>query len=87
MIGPLLVSEIVGGYGAFIVKNRVIHQYRFKHFSRTAIITLAIATEIDAHMKLGNASAAAYLWNVFAEYSAEAKEMLKERYQSLLPRP
>jgi len=27
---------------------------------------------------------AAYLWNIFAEYSAEAKEMLQHRYADLL---
>lgn len=84
MVGPFLVADIVGGQDEEWVKNRIILQYHFKHFSRTAIVTLAIATEIDSYCKLGNADAAAYLWNVFAEYSAEAKEMLQYRYERLL---
>ena len=54
------------------------------HFLRTAIVTLAIASEIDVHFKLGNFSAASYLWNIFAEYSAEAKDMIEHRYEKLL---
>jgi len=57
---------------------------RYKHFSRTAITTLAIATEIDSYCKLGYKEAAAYLWNIFADYSAEAKEMLQNRYVKVL---
>jgi hypothetical protein len=83
-VGPFLVADIVGGQDEEWVINRIIIQYHFKHFSRTAIVTLAIATEIDSYCKLGNADAAAYLWNVFAEYSAEAKEMLQYRYERLL---
>jgi hypothetical protein len=84
MVGPFLVADIVGGQDEERVKNRTIHQYHFKHFSRTAIVTLAIATEIDAHFKLGNVAAASYLWNLFAEYCAEAKEMVQHRYEKLL---
>ena len=84
MVGPFLVADIVGGQDEEWVKNRIIHQYHFRHFSRTAIVTLAIATEIDSYLRLGNAAAAAYLWNVFAEYSAEAKEMIQHRYEKLL---
>jgi hypothetical protein len=84
MVGPFLVADIVGGQDEEWVKNRIILQYHYKHFSRTAIVTLAIATEIDNHFKLGNAAAAAYLWNVFSDYSAEAKEMIQYRYENLL---
>lgn len=84
MVGPFLVADIVGGQDEEWVKNRIIHQYHFRHFSRTAIVTLAIATEIDAHYRLGNAGTASYLWNLFAEYCAEAKEMVQHRYEKLL---
>ena len=67
------------------LNDRIIKQYHFKHFTRTAFVTLAIATEMDSYCKLGNIDAAAYLWNIFAEYSAEAKEMLQHRYVQLLP--
>lgn len=86
MVAPFLVADMVGGQDEEWVKNRIILQYHFRHFSRAAIITLAIATEIDFYCKLGNADAAAYLWSIFAEYSAEAKEMLEQRYEKLLSR-
>ena len=85
MVGPFLVADIVGGQDEEGVKNRTILQYHYKHFSRTAIVTLAVATEIDSHFKLGNATAAAYLWNIFSDYSAEAKEMVQHRYGKMLP--
>lgn len=84
MVGCFLVADIIGGQDEEWVKNRIILQYHFRHFSRTAIVTLAIATEIDAHLRLGNAATASYLWNIFAEYSAEAKEMIQHRYERLL---
>jgi len=87
MVGPFLVADIIGGQDEEWVKNRIIHQYHFRHFSRTAIVSLAIATEIDAYLRLGNAATASYLWNIFAEYSAEAKEMIQHRYERLLIAP
>jgi hypothetical protein len=84
MVGPFLVADIVGGQDEDFVKSRVIHQYHYRHFSRTALVTLAIATEIDAFCKLGNGNAAAYVWNIFGEYTAEGKEMLEQRYAKLL---
>lgn len=84
MVSPFLVADLVGGQEEEWVKNRIILQYHFKHFSRTAIVTLAIATEIDSYCKLGNFDTAAYLWNIFAEYCAEAKEMLQHRYERML---
>jgi hypothetical protein len=84
MVGPFLVADLVGGEDEEWVKKRIILQYHFRHFSRTAIVTLAIATEIDTYLKLGNAATASYLWNIFAEYSAEAKEMIQYRYEKLL---
>jgi hypothetical protein len=46
--------------------------------------TLAIATEIDVYCKLDNSAAVSYLWKIFADYSAEAKEMARYRYEKLL---
>lgn len=83
MVAPFLVAEIVGGEDAEIVNSRIIQQYRYIHLSRTALVALAIATEIDAFCKLGNSGAADYLWNIFAEYSAEAKEMVEYRYGAI----
>jgi hypothetical protein len=54
------------------------------HLSRTAFITLAIATEIDVLARLGNKDATAYLWKMFVEHSEEAKEIFRQRYGDLL---
>lgn len=85
MVAPFLVADIVGGDDKDWVDNRIRHQYHFIHFSRTAIVTLGIASEIDVYCKLGNAAAASYLWRIFSDYSAEAKEMARYRYEKLLP--
>jgi hypothetical protein len=84
MVGLFLVADIAGGESQEIVKNRITHQYRFTQISRTAVVTLAIATEIDAHCRLRNNDAISYLWNIFADYVAEAKEMFEQRYEKLL---
>jgi hypothetical protein len=84
MMSPFLVADILGGQREEWINNRIIRQFHFMHFTRTAMVTLAIATEIDCYCRLGNAERAAYLWNIFAEYTAEAKEMLKQRYEKLL---
>ena len=84
MVGPMLVADLIGGEREEWVRKRIIVQYHFIHFSRTAIVTLAIASEIDAYFRLGNSSVASYLWNIFAEYSAEAKDMIHERYEKRL---
>lgn len=52
-IAPFLAAEIVGGQDQELVESRVIHQYRFQQFSRTAVVVLAILTEIDTYCKLG----------------------------------
>jgi len=76
---PFLMADLLPDHTDELLKNRP--QYHFKHFSRTALVTLAIATEVDAHFRLGNASVAAYLWNILADYSPEALEMLRHRYE------
>jgi len=86
MVGPFLVAELVGGQDEEHVMDRILKQYHYRHFTRTAIVTLAIATEIDVYCNLRNTDAASYLWNVFAEYSPEAKEMLQYRYEKLMSR-
>jgi hypothetical protein len=87
MVSPMLVADLIGGEREEWVRKRIIVQYHFMHFLRTAIVTLAIASEIDVHFNLGNSSAASYLWNIFAEYSAEAKDMIQQRYEKLLAAP
>lgn len=83
-VGVFLVAELVGGQPQQFVEERIIQQYRFMHTSRTAIVTLAIASEIDTYHKLGYKDDALYLWRVFGDYVEEAKEMFEHRYEERL---
>lgn len=78
---PFLMADLLPDHTYDLTKNRPV--YHFKHFSRTALVTLAIATEIDGHYRLGNHSQAAYVWNIFADYAPEARDMLDQRYEKL----
>ena len=80
-VSPYIFAPLVGGQAQEQVDNRTIHQYRYQQISRTAIIALAIATEINRHCNLGNDERVYYLWTVFAEHSSEAKEMFEARYK------
>ena len=84
MVSPMLVADLLGGEREEWVNKRIIVQYHFMHFVRTAMVTLAIGSEIDAYFKLGNSAVASYLWNIFAEYSPEANDMIQHRYEKLL---
>jgi hypothetical protein len=83
-VAVFLVADLVGGQPQQFVEERIIQQYRFMHTSRTAIVTLAIATEIDVYCKLGYKDDALYLWRVFNDYVDEAKEMFEHRYEERL---
>jgi hypothetical protein len=62
----------------------MIHQFRFQQFSRTALVVLAIATEVSQYCKLQNDAQIAYLWHMFTEHVPEGKDMFKKRYEALL---
>ena len=81
---PMLLAEIMGGQRQEEVENQIVPRYHFQQISRTAITTLAIATEIDFYFKLGNGDRILMLWNVFGEWVVEAKEMYEKRYRELL---
>ena len=83
-VAAFLVSDMIGGQLEQFAEDRLLPQYHFMHFSRTAIVTLAIATEIDVHYKLSYRDDALYLWGVFGDYVVEAKEMFGHRYKKLL---
>ena len=81
-VWPFLVADKVGGEDQQIVENRIIHQYRSQHLSRSAFITLAIATELDSYCSLGNSQSIDYIWVILSEYFVEAKEMFDLRYKN-----
>lgn len=81
-VWPILGADDVGGEAKQMVENRFLPQYRFQHVSRMAVVSLAIATELDTHYALGNSATIDYLWVIFSEYVSEAKEMYELRYQN-----
>jgi hypothetical protein len=83
-ISPFLLSNLATAETRTMIEERAIHQYKARHFSRTAMTALAIATEIDVQCNLGNKTAIAYVWRILSEYSADANEMYTERYGSML---
>ena len=75
---------MAGGLTQQFLEERAMPSYQFKHCSRTFVVTLAIATEIDVHYSLGYREDALYLWRIFSDYAEEAKEMFGHRYEKLL---
>ncbi len=79
---PVLAANDVGGEAKQMVDSRYLPQFRGHVIGVMAVLTLAIATEVDTHCKLGNAQAADYLWIMFGEHILEAKEMYELRYEN-----
>jgi hypothetical protein len=61
-----------------------LHQYTFRHFTRTLTTVLAIVSEIDSFLKLGNNETLARLWVLLSGYADESQDVYHERYQSML---
>jgi len=66
------------------IEQRMIHQYKFRHFCRTVISLLGIISEIEIHCKLGNAEQAAKVWQRLADKNFDAREIYEARYKSTL---
>ena len=80
-ISSFLVADLLGDSVPEDKRKRAMQSLHFQQVSRTAILFLAIATEIDTYLKLGNHSSIDYLWVIFSEYVVEAGEMYEFRYQ------
>jgi hypothetical protein len=80
-VAPFILAPLVGGQAKELIDNRIIHQYRYQQITRTAVVALAICTEINRHCNLANDERIGYLWTTFAEYSGEAREMFDIRYK------
>jgi hypothetical protein len=83
-VSPFLLADLADEEIKHIIKTRAILQYHARHFSRTVMTVLAIATEIDAQFKLNNHTAIAYIWRILIEYAPDAKDMYEARYEALL---
>ena len=80
-ISCFLVSDLLGDAVPEEKRTRAMQSLHFQQVSRTAIFFLAVATEIDTYLKLGNHSSIDYLWVIFSEHVVEAREMYEFRYQ------
>jgi hypothetical protein len=92
MLAPFLLADLIDGSGerltAEYYKNRREYQsFRFLHFSRTTLMLLAIATELNARFTLRCNEAVDYLWTIIREFVPKGKDMYDERYAVLLSSP
>jgi hypothetical protein len=80
----LLTTDIAPDRIRTRVKERTIHQYKFRHFCRTVIALLGVISEIENYCHLNNKEQAAKVWERLAEYNEDAKEIYERRYKSML---
>lgn len=66
------------------IESRTIHQYKFRHFCRTVLTLLGIASEIELYCKMNNQEQLSKVWTILAGYNADAKDVYQTRYQALL---
>lgn len=83
-IGAFVLSDIAPEEMREVLEGRNIHQYIFRHFSRTLATVLAIATEIDTFCGLNNRTSLQYLWVTLSGYVEDAKDLYDVRYQAML---
>lgn len=89
-LAPYIYGDLLDEKQREIVNDRLIPQYHYEHFSRTVILLLAIATEIDNYFDLNNRAQLLGIWTTFIKQAeipgvdSEAKEMYDLRYKTLL---
>ncbi|WP_263411086.1 hypothetical protein [Terriglobus tenax] len=80
-VSGFLVADLLGDQVPETNRVRAMQSFHFQQVSRTVIIYLAVATEIDTYLKLHNQTTIDYLWVILSEFVVEAKEMYEIRYQ------
>jgi hypothetical protein len=89
-LAPYIYGDLLSEKDQRHVNDRMIHQYHYEHFSRTAILLLAICSEIDHYFILNNKEQLLNIWTMFLKQAelpgveSEGKEMYNLRYKSLL---
>lgn len=83
-MGAFVLSDFAPQDEAKDIKYRELERFTFRHFSRTLITVLAIASEIDNFCQLNNRETLARLWVLLGGYAEEADDVYKERYQARL---
>jgi len=81
-VSCFLVADLLSESVSEEKRKRAMQSLHFQQVSRTAILFLAVTTEIDTYLKLGNHSSTDYLWVIFSEYVIEAREMYEVRYRN-----
>jgi hypothetical protein len=78
--------------GAFLLADfhkidgieKTLKKFRSDQAFTTIILTLALASEIEAHLEFGLAERFKYVWVILSGYSGVAKELYDVRYSNLL---
>ena len=83
-VGGLVITSVAPEHMQRLIEDRTIHQFTYIHFTRTMIVVLAIATEIDAYRKFPNREAVVRLWTLMSGFVEEAKDVYEQRYEALL---
>jgi hypothetical protein len=89
-LAPYIYGDLLNEKDREHVNDRMIHQYHYEHFSRTVILSLAIATEIDHYFDLNNKPQLSGIWMSLIKgteipgVESETKEMYDMRYRNFL---
>ena len=83
-IGAFLITELATEFDREQISNSNFEKYRFRHFVRTLVTVLAIASEVDTFCQLDNREALTRVWVTLGGYSEEADSVYKLRYQAML---
>jgi hypothetical protein len=89
-LAPYIYGDLLDEKDREKVNERLIYQYHYEHFSRTVILLLAIATEIDNYFILNNKVQLSNTWMTFIKQTelpgveSEAKELYDLRYRAFL---
>lgn len=83
-VGAFMLTGVGPEHMQRLIEQRAIRQYTFLHFSRTLIIVLAVATEIDAFQSFENREAIKRLWTLLSGWVEEAKDVYQRRYAAML---
>lgn len=83
-VGGFLISEFAPEDERKTIAERNFEKYKFRHFSRSLITVLAIASEIDNFCQLRNRDTLSHLWVLLGGYAEEADDVYKLRYQAML---
>jgi len=90
-VAPYLMAEDrMGDAYSPALEEHKLRSFTFEHFHRTALLAVAVLTEVNLFMKLDNLPQIRSIWKTFIESTAvtpapsEAKEIYRVRYRGLL---